>query len=246
VRRVLFRWRGFTVWSYPAMVYLGFIGAVVTGNLAAHAAGLDAFRVYVAMLVLAVPALIGARLFFVATHWDLYRGDVRQIWNRHSGGAAQYGGFLVVLPVSVPLLGALGLPIGAFWDVAVFGLLVLMIFGRAGCLLNGCCAGRPSHSWISLNLRNDAGVWARRVPTQCLEAAWALIILVLAVAERRAAPFPGALFLLVVAAYAAGRLPLESSRERQPAARPFTIHHAISVALLAISLAVLVAGWLKR
>ena len=46
MRPVLFKWRRLTVWSYPAMVYLGLVAGVVAGNVAANAAGLDAFRVY--------------------------------------------------------------------------------------------------------------------------------------------------------------------------------------------------------
>ncbi|HYB44830.1 MAG TPA: prolipoprotein diacylglyceryl transferase family protein, partial [Candidatus Methylomirabilis sp.] len=180
MRPVLFRWRGLTIWSYPAMIYLGLVGAVVVGNAVAHADGLEAFRVYVAMLVLSGPALLGAKLLYIATHWELYRPDPSQIWNRDQGGAAQYGGILVALPLSVPLLAALGLPFGAFWDVAIFGLLVLMIFGRVGCVLNGCCAGRPSRSWLAVTSRDRSGAWARRLPTPYLEGALALLLLALA------------------------------------------------------------------
>jgi phosphatidylglycerol---prolipoprotein diacylglyceryl transferase len=150
MRPILFRWRGVTVWSYPAALYFGLVAACVVGNFTARSAGLDAFRAYLAMLILSVPALLGAKLFYVAIHWPLYRTDVRRIWDRSQGGASLYGGFLLVLPLSVPLLSVLHLPLGAFWDVAVISILVLMIFGRIGCLLNGCCAGRPSKSWMPM------------------------------------------------------------------------------------------------
>ncbi len=52
MRRILFRWRGVTVWSYPAMLYVGLVAGVVAGNVAAHVVGIDAFRAYVATLVL--------------------------------------------------------------------------------------------------------------------------------------------------------------------------------------------------
>ena len=245
MRPVLFQWRGFTVQSYPAMVYLGLVAGVVAGNAAAHAAGVDAFRIYVASFILVVPALIGARLFYVASHWRLYRNNPRRIWNRNEGGAAQYGGLLLLLPCSVPVLAALHLPLGASWDMAVFSLLVLMIFGRIGCLLNGCCAGRPSKSWISLYLPNHRGVWDRRIPTQCLEAGWAAVLLVSAIAVRRWLPFPGALFLVVMAGYACGRLVLESTRDRNAEAARFTIHHAISVVMIVFSFATLTVRWPK-
>jgi phosphatidylglycerol:prolipoprotein diacylglycerol transferase len=245
MRPVLFQWRGFEIPSYPAMLYIGLVAGVVAGNAAAHAARIDALAVYVATFVLIVPALVGARLLYIVSHWPVYRQNLHRIWNRSEGGAAQYGALFIVLPLSVPVLAALHLPLGAFWDVAAFTILVGMIFTRIGCLMNGCCAGRPSRMWGSMYLPNHAGEWEKRVPIQCLEAAWALVLLVSAINAWHWLPFPGALFLFVTAGYASGRLVLESLRERHPGTRPFTIHHAISLIMIMVSLATLTARWPK-
>ncbi len=135
------------------MLYFGLVAGVVAGNAAAHAARIDAFRAFVATLVLIVPALIGARLFYATTHWRLYRQSPRRIWNRRDGGATMYGGLPIALLLSVPLLAALRLPFGAFWDVAAFTILVGMIFVRIGCLMNGCCAG-GGVGWRPAGFRN--------------------------------------------------------------------------------------------
>ena len=118
MRRVLFRWRGFRIWSYPAMLYLGLVAGVATGNLAAHATGVDAFRVFVATLILIPPAVFGARLLYVATHWNQYRNRPARIWNRQEGGMAMYGGLPIMLLLSMPVLAVLGLGFGGFWDAA--------------------------------------------------------------------------------------------------------------------------------
>ncbi len=241
---ILFQWRGLTVWSYPAFVYLGLVTGVVAGNVTAHAAGVDAFRVFLATLLLVAAGLIGARLAFVASHWRMYRQDLRRIWNRNEGGAAHYGGIATVLLLSVPLLAAFRLPWGAFWDVAAFTMLFTLLFGRIGCLLNGCCAGRPARGWLSAYLPNHLGVWERRIPAQILEAVWAAVLLVFAVAAWGWRPFPGALFLLLTAAYAAGRLVLLSTREF-PRATSLRIHQVFSVLLIVLSLAGLAARWAK-
>src|SRR5271170_7708454 len=107
MRRVLFRWRGLTVWSYPAMLYLGLTCGVVASDIAAHAAGLDPLRVYIATIVLIIPALIGARLLFVASEWNYYRRNPRRIWDRTQGGFMMYGAVPIMLVCSVPLLRAL-------------------------------------------------------------------------------------------------------------------------------------------
>jgi phosphatidylglycerol---prolipoprotein diacylglyceryl transferase len=241
MRPILFQWRGIKVWSYPAMLYLGMVAGVAAGNLAAHAAGLDAFRVYVATLILFIPALLGAKLLYVLIHWPLYREDPTQIWKRRDG-AAQYGGLIVALVFSVPLLTALRLPFAAYWDVAIFTILVLMIFGRVGCLMHGCCAGRPSQSWMGVHLPNHSGEWTKRFPTQLLEAGWAALLLIVAMAARHPTPFPGALFLLIVAGYSAGRLVMESTREETKVGQ-FTMYHGISALLITVSVGLLLARW---
>jgi prolipoprotein diacylglyceryltransferase len=245
MRRILFQWRGVTVWSYPAMLYIGLVAGVVAGNATAHAAGIDALRAYVATLILIPLALVGARLLFVLTNWQVYRQNLRRVWDRSDGGGAMYGGLFLALIFSVPLLAALELPFDAFWDVTMFTILVGMIFTRVGCLLNGCCGGRPSRTWGSVYLPNDQGVWERRIPTQLLEAAWAGALLISAMTVWRWLPFEGALFLLVTAGYAAGRLLLESLRELEPGANRFTIYHAMSVSMILLSLAALTARWPK-
>jgi prolipoprotein diacylglyceryltransferase len=74
MRRVLFSWSGFNIYSYPAMLYLGMVAGVFAGAHAAHLSGMNPNKFAAASVLLIVPALVGSRLFFVFTHWDLYRG----------------------------------------------------------------------------------------------------------------------------------------------------------------------------
>lgn len=225
------------------MLYVGLVLGVAAGNIAAHAARLNALRVYVATLILIVPALAGARLLYVAAEWPLYRANVRRIWSRKDGGYIMYGGLPCALLVSVPLLHILRLSFSAFWDVAILTILVGMFFTRIGCLLNGCCAGRPSERWIALYLPSRNGVWEKRIPTQLLEAAWAAILLVCAIAVRRSSPFSGALFLLVALGYALGRLVMEFARERRATANRYSIAHVISMVITLSCLCTLAIFW---
>jgi len=227
------------------MLYVGLVAGVVAGNVSAHAAGMDAFRVYVATLVLIGPAVAGARLLHVVLHFRIYWQSPGRIWKQSEGGYGMYGGLPLVLLLSAPLLAVLRLPFGAFWDVGIITILTGMIFARIGCLLNGCCAGRASGSWLSLYLPNHLGVWERRIPSQCLESGLAAVLLVFGVVLRRRMPFPGALFLLCAAGYASGRLALESLREPEPGAAKFNIYHGISVAIIFLSVATLAVRWPK-
>jgi phosphatidylglycerol---prolipoprotein diacylglyceryl transferase len=243
MRPVLFRWGNLTIWSYPAMLYLGLVLGVLAGNIAAHLAGINAFRVYVATLILIVPALAGARLLYVAIHWNDYRHQPRRIWNRREGGYVMYGGLPLMLVCSIPLLHALQLNFGQFWDVATFTIFAGMIFTRVGCLLHGCCGGRASHSWFGVCLPDSHGIWKKRIPTQALEAMCAAVLFISAAFVWHRMPFPGALFLFVTLGYSSARFMMEFAREREPESGVFRIAHGISALAFLSSLITLTLYW---
>jgi phosphatidylglycerol---prolipoprotein diacylglyceryl transferase len=213
MRRILFSWHGYNIYSYPAMLYVGLLAGVFVGAYAAQSSGISADRFAIAIVLLLIPALAGSRLYFVLTRWDIYRRDPARIWRRDEGGMSMYGGFILVVPLSIPLLRLLGLPFGSFWDAAALTILLGMAFTRVGCFLNGCCGGRPSDAWFALSLPDHHGVWQRRIPTQLMEMAFALVLFGAALALRNVAPFRGAIFCFVVAGYGVGRWYLESLRD---------------------------------
>ena len=225
------------------MLYFGLLFGVVAGNVAAHAAHVEAFRAYVATLILLLPALAGARLLYVAANWKTYKHDLRRICNRKDGGLIMYGGLPAILLLSVPLLRVLQLNFGAFWDVSAFTILVGMMFTRVGCLLNGCCAGCPSKAWLSVYLPNPKGVWEKRIPTQILEALWAVVLLVSAIVLWPRVPFRGGLFLFVAGGYACARLVMELAREREADAPRLNVAHVVSIITVLLSVSTLTIYW---
>jgi phosphatidylglycerol---prolipoprotein diacylglyceryl transferase len=227
------------------MLYVGLVTGVVVENLAAHVTGINAFHVFVATLILIPPAIAGARLLFVAAHWDQYRRRPQRIWDREDGGMEVYGGMPIMLLLSCPLLRALGVGFGAFWDVASLTIMTGMIVTRVGCLLNGCCAGRPSRGRLGVFLPNLRGVCQKRIPVQGFEAGWAAVVLAVATALLGRLPFPGALFLVVIALYSAGRLGLQWLREPEEGAGNIVVGHAASVVTVVVSIAILAAEWPK-
>lgn len=229
--RVLFRFGGVAVHTYTALQYLGIVLGVFAQGYAATTAGLDTGRVLAASFLLLVPALTGARLLYVVLHWRRYRREPRLIWHRSGGGAALYGGLIFALPLSIVVLTPLKLSLAAYWDTASFGLLTGLIVGRVGCLLNGCCCGRPSTGPLAINLPDHGGVWNPRIPSQVLESLWAIVLLVGAFAIWQRAAFPGATALLVFGGYALGRFFLEATRQQQDWIGSLSVHRAFSVAV---------------
>jgi phosphatidylglycerol---prolipoprotein diacylglyceryl transferase len=237
VRRILVEWRGLKLYAYPVMLYVGTLTGALAGTYAASRLGLNPLRAYAALLLLFPLALIGSRLLFILAHWRFYCQEPGRFWRQSEGGASLYGGLILAFLVSLPLLKILGLRFGAFWDAACVMILVGMMFTKVGCLLTGCCAGRPTKGRLAMYLPDIRGVWRRRVPAQLLEAGLAALILVGLLGLWKQFPFEGAGFLGALAAYAGGRWWLESAGEDIEVLGSISLHQTISVGLLAAAIA---------
>ena len=225
------------------MLYVGLVAGIFVGNMAAHKTGVDALRIFIATLVLIPPAIAGARLLYVAAHWSEYRDDTARIWNRAEGGMAMYGGLPIMLLLSLPVLAALDLNVGAFWDIAVLTIMTGLSLTKVGCLLNGCCAGRPSKNRIAITLTNARGESEQRIPVQVFESLWAVAMLAGGSLLLGRLPFDGALFLVVAGVYAGGRMTLDSLRERDHPTQRFEIGQTVSALTVACTAALLIVQW---
>ena len=219
-RRVLVRVGRHNVYSYPSALYTGLVCGVYAGCALVPDADVTPFAL--AMVVLLVPALAGARLLFVAAHWSTYRGEPRRILRRSEGGMAMYGGLLLALPLSIPLVRAVGLPFGEFWDGATATMILGAAFTRVGCFLNGCCAGP-------------------RVPTPLLECVACLGLFAGLVALWPVFPFTGAALLYGLATYGLLRFSLEFTRAR---ARTITFAQVVSATAVLVCVPLYLALWL--
>jgi phosphatidylglycerol:prolipoprotein diacylglycerol transferase len=242
MRRVLFTVRGVAIWSYPALLYVGLVCGFYVMYALAPSLGMHRVPAAAATLIMFAPAVVGARLWFVADHWVIYRHDLRRIWRYSEGGMALYGGLVLALVLSPAILTPLGLGFAPFWDGATFTMLVGMIFTRVGCLLNGCCSGRRTDSWLGLRLPDHTGRWARRYPVQLLELAAALVLLGVSAALLGLSAPRGTIFASALAGYAAARFAIDPLRERPPdiaAGRRIALATFLVCSVLAFA-----AGWL--
>jgi phosphatidylglycerol---prolipoprotein diacylglyceryl transferase len=224
--------------SYLAMLYVGCVTGTLAGFAVASASGIDGPRFALATAILLVPALAGSRLWFVLQHLELFRADPHRIWRRSEGGMALYGGLVLGMAASVPLLAFAGLPFWRYWDAASITMLVGLVLTRVGCLMHGCCAGRATSGRVRMWLPDHQGRWEHRFPTPLLEAVWGLLVLGVALAARPEISRPGALFAGVAGAYAAARIVLEPTRETAREGPPLNI--AFSATLLAVAAALLI------
>jgi phosphatidylglycerol:prolipoprotein diacylglycerol transferase len=243
MRGVWYRWGRVTNYTFRAFLYFGTVCGIFAELYAANQIHLNIERTFTATSVLLATALLGARLLYVVMHWQIYSQAPRRIWRASEGGASMYGGLILAVPLSVPLLAMLRIPFGEFWDVASFTMLLGIIVTRGGCLLNGCCTGKRSRGWFALNLPDHKGVWTPRIPTQILESAWSTVVLIGAIAMWSHRSFSGGLFLYTLGAYGAGRIFLESTREVQERVGGFSLNRIISMGSVGVSVTAFAVVW---
>lgn len=93
-----------------------------------------------------VPGILGARIYYVATHWHEFPrptlGEtLTEIVNITQGGLVVYGALIGgLLGFGVFLLKNRLAPL-AMLDILTPGMLLGLALGRMGCFLNGCCFG---------------------------------------------------------------------------------------------------------
>ncbi|WP_448072922.1 prolipoprotein diacylglyceryl transferase family protein [Georgenia yuyongxinii] len=190
---------GVRLGAWPALVGTGFVLALVVQALLAGQLNLPALRLLLLTVVASGLGLLSAKLYYLATHPKEPRTFT-------TPGMSVQG--FVIATIGTLLIGSplLGLPLGGVLDATAPGLLFAMAIGRLGCLLGGCCVGRPTTSrwgiWSS-----DRRVGVRRIPVQLLESSFSALLGTLALLAVLLLPATGTGLVLVatVAAYIVGR-----------------------------------------
>lgn len=190
---------GVLLGAWPALVGMGFLLALAVQSLLARQFDLPGLRLFLLTLLASSLGLFAAKGYYLLTHPN----EPRSI--RTPGMSVQ--GFVIVT-LGTLLVGSflLGLPVGAVLDTAAPGMLFGMAVGRLGCLLGGCCVGRPTASrwgvWSS-----DRRLGIRRIPVQILESSLSAALGTLALLAVLLLPASGEGLVLVatVAAYVVGR-----------------------------------------
>jgi len=109
-------------------------------------------------------------------------------------------------------------PVLPFLDITVLGLGLFLACGRVGCLLVGCCHGRPSRWGVTYSDEHaDAGfpkylVGVRLFPVQAVESIFALCIVASGTALLLSGVRAGTVLVYYVICYGWGRFCLEFAR----------------------------------
>ena len=204
----------FELYTYGALLAVAFLLGIYLATREAKRVGLSAELIADIGIVVILSAIVGARLFYIV-FYDLqytieHPGELLKL---RQTGLVFYGGFIFGIGSSLIYCRLKRAPIRLVLDVAAPSIAIGQAVGRIGCLMSGCCYGKPgSVPWaIKLPLLEHT-----RHPTQIYESIGAFGIFLVLMWFRKRKTADGQVIWLYVAMYAVLRLVLEAFRGDNP------------------------------
>ena len=116
---------GFEIKYYGMIIATGFLlGLIVSYYAAKHENKFDPELVFDYLITMIIPAIVGARLYYVIFSWDYYKNHLSEIIQIRNGGLAIYGGVIAGAITLYIFCKKKHLSMLQFGDVTVKGLLV--------------------------------------------------------------------------------------------------------------------------
>ena len=190
---VILKIGNFVITSYGVMLVIAFLLGTFIAEKRAEKKGIDKKHINDLVIWIVLGTIIGARLMYVAFHWNEFANDLIGIiafWRGGLGGLMYYGGFILSFIFGLIFVKVKKIPLLKLLDVVSIPLALGQGIGRIGCFLNGCCFGNPSHTCgIVFPHRSPAGSifpYTPVIPTQLFHSfASFLIALIIFIFEKK-------------------------------------------------------------
>lgn len=220
-----------TIYSYGFMLVAAFSAAVFLSCRYARLHGVDPDIIFNFAFVGFLSGIIGARLFYVIENIQQYLNNPLEIIMFSHGGLSWFGGLILGSFSGALYLRKKKFPIYRALDILIPFLALGQAIGRIGCLLNGCCYGRPSVFGIYFPLHH-----AQLIPTQVYSTLLLLFIYILLRYLQEKPHKEGEVFYYYLFFYSLKRFFIEFWRADNPViAWRLTLFQFLSIAVFIIS-----------
>jgi phosphatidylglycerol:prolipoprotein diacylglycerol transferase len=250
---ILFEVGGWPVYSYGVLLAAAYLAGLQMAVVRARRRGINGARVMDLGIYLIIAALVGAKLMLVVVDFDYFWRQPRELLSLIRAGGVFYGGLLAALAAAIVLVRRYQFRIWTTADLFAPGIALGHVIGRFGCLLAGCCYGKPTDvPWAvtftnpvaELNVGTPLGTPLH--PTQIYDAGAELAILaVLLLTERRGRQFEGRTFWLYMLLYGVSRFVIEFYRG-DDRGMMFGLSTSQVVSVVVVPLAILMLARLGR
>lgn len=199
----------FAIPTYPFLLLIAYWAGMSIAARRADKLGLDGDHVYNAGLFGLIAGIVGARLWFVLSHWENYAPNISQAFSLSRSALSAGEGLIIAGLVVLIYLNRKDVSLGQFFDAVAPGLALAIAIANVGAFLGGEWLGAPSNLPWAVDIAGTA-----RHPIQIYEAALSLVSLVILLTITAYRPWKGFHFWLFVTLYGLARLILEIFRAR--------------------------------
>ncbi len=224
---VILRIGNIEVFAYGVMLALAFAVGAFGLSREAGKIGFSEDRILEMAIWIMVTALVGARILYVLIELPFYMANPLLVFAVRSGGLSFHGGLVGGILAGLVYTRRYKLPQGIIADMTSPYLALGYAIVRIGCLLNGCCFGRPADvPWALPGAYLDGTL---RHPTQLYASMAALLIFVYLLYRKNIIRFHGQLFLEFIVSYSIYRFIVEFYRNAAMAGGFLTLGQAASI-----------------
>lgn len=234
---------GFEIKFYGMIIAAGFLMGLYIAMREAKRTGQDPELYVDYLLCMAIPAIVGARLYYVIFSWDYYKQDLTRIFKIREGGLAIFGGIIAGVLVLLIFSRVRKQSFFKMLDTISMGILIGQIMGRWGNFFNREAFGGFTENLFAMQIPVDyfkqmgrlgeltqTNLLAHTVeaavggtsmtciqvhPTFLYECLWNVGVLLIIFLYRKNKKFDGELFAMYLAGYGAGRFWIEGLRVDQ-------------------------------
>ena len=222
---------GFEITFFGLVIALGMLLGMGFVILEAKRCGENKDDYLEMMIMSLLLGVVGSRMLYVLCSWNLYKGNIIEIFNVRNGGLTFYGGLFGGMLGAAIYCGARRKSFMQMADTACMGLVIAQIIGRWGDFFNRESFGEYTNSIFAMqlplsavrssevtsvmreNLETIGGVSYIQVhPVFLYESLWCLLLFLLMLVWKRKKRFHGEVFLRYLAGYGLGRFILEYLR----------------------------------
>ncbi|HIX72313.1 MAG TPA: prolipoprotein diacylglyceryl transferase [Candidatus Anaerobutyricum stercoripullorum] len=233
----------FPIMFYGIIIAAGFLAGLFIAQKEAKRTGQNP-EIYMDYLIcMMIPAIIGARAYYVIFSWDYYSKNPLEIINLRHGGLGIVGGVAAAIVVLLIFAKVRGQKAALMLDTMTMSLLVGQIMGRWGNFFNREAFGGYTDSLLAMQIPvgyfaqngrlaeiQNAGLMDHLVnldvggqtisyiqvhPTFLYEGLWNCLVLLVIFLYRKHKKFDGELLCIYLMGYGIGRFFIEGLRVDQ-------------------------------
>ena len=223
----------FTIYSYGLLMAIAFLTVSALAVQQARRSGLNPDAVFNLSFIAFISGVIGARILYVAENMPYYLENPLEIFMFQRGGLSWFGGLITGAICGIIYLRKKRLPVYGTLDLIAPFVALGQAIGRVGCLLNGCCFGKPSGFGIYFKTHHSV-----LIPTQIYSSLFLVIIFIILRRTQDKPHREGMIFSLYLVLYSAQRFFIEFWRaDNEVIFFGLTLFQLISIAVFFF------AGW---